>query len=86
MKPRDDRARVENGAREIVRAARRSVPALLLACVVSLAHAETRPRYAGKIEGSLLGAPAVLDPVSARSHAELTVVGFVFDCETPRKT
>jgi peptide/nickel transport system substrate-binding protein len=44
-----------------------------------LAHAETRPAYKGKIEGSLLGAPAELDPTRASSHAELTVVGFVFD-------
>jgi peptide/nickel transport system substrate-binding protein len=52
---------------------------VLIAGIATLAHAETRPRYSGKIEGSLLGAPAVLDPVHARSHAELTVVGFVFD-------
>jgi len=55
----------------------RIVLALALAC--SLAGAETRPRYTGRIEGSLLGAPATLDPVVARTHAELTVVGLIYD-------
>jgi ABC-type transport system substrate-binding protein len=45
----------------------------------SLLDAETRPRYAGRVDGSLLGAPATLDPVTARSHAELTVTGMIFD-------
>ena len=49
-------------------------------CAMSLlAQAETRPRYAGTIEATLLGAPATLDPVAARTHAEITAVGLVFD-------
>ncbi len=43
------------------------------------AHAESHPHYGGSVDASLLGAPASLDPVAARSHAELTVVGLVFD-------
>lgn len=46
---------------------------------ITAAHAETRPRYAGKIEGSLLGSPGTLDPVHAQSHAEITVAELVFD-------
>lgn len=54
--------------------------ALLVACAVALdAHGEGRPRYGGTVEATLLGAPASLDPVAARSHAEVTVVGLVFD-------
>jgi ABC-type transport system substrate-binding protein len=45
----------------------------------AVAHAESRPRYGGNIEVTLLGAPATLDPASARSHAEITVSGLVFD-------
>jgi ABC-type transport system substrate-binding protein len=47
--------------------------------VVSTAHPETRPRYAGTIEATLLGGPATLDPVAARTHAEITAIGLVFD-------
>ncbi len=53
--------------------------ALLLLAFASLARAETRPRYGGSIEATLLGAPASLDPADARTHAELTVAGLVFD-------
>jgi ABC-type transport system substrate-binding protein len=53
--------------------------ALALVCVAGLAQAETRPRYAGTIEATLLGGPATLDPVAARTHAEITAVGLVFD-------
>lgn len=42
-------------------------------------RAESRPRYGGNVEATLLGAPATLDPVQARSHAEVTVAGLVFD-------
>ncbi|HVV84853.1 MAG TPA: ABC transporter substrate-binding protein [Kofleriaceae bacterium] len=59
---------------------------LLLALVVGAgglgsrpARAETRPRYGGDITGTLLGEPASLDPIAARSHAELAVIGLVFD-------
>jgi ABC-type transport system substrate-binding protein len=43
------------------------------------ASGEGRPRYGGTIEATLLGAPATLDPIASRSHAEVTVVGLVFD-------
>jgi peptide/nickel transport system substrate-binding protein len=52
---------------------------LAVACVATLAHAETRPRYGGKVEGALFGAPAAFDPVLAEAHADVTVVGLVFD-------
>ncbi len=51
---------------------------VLLACT-AVAHAETRPRYGGSVEGSLLGAPVTLDPPGAQTHAELTAVDLVFD-------
>ena len=41
-------------------------------------HAETRPKYAGTVEATLLGAPA-LDPLAARTHADATAIGLVFD-------
>ncbi len=47
--------------------------------IVAISEAETRPHYAGKVDGALLGAPASLDPVAAQSHAELTVTGMIFD-------
>lgn len=43
------------------------------------AAAETRPGYGGAVVGTLLGEPASLDPVLARSHAEVTLVGLVYD-------
>jgi MarR-like DNA-binding transcriptional regulator SgrR of sgrS sRNA len=43
------------------------------------AAAESRPRYDGAVEATLLSAPASFDPVLARSHGEITVVGLVFD-------
>ncbi|HSD89367.1 MAG TPA: ABC transporter substrate-binding protein [Kofleriaceae bacterium] len=52
--------------------------AFLLA-TATLAHGESRPRYGGTVEATLLGAPASLDPIAARTHAEVTVVGLVFD-------
>jgi len=51
----------------------------IVAGVATLAGAETRPRYGNEIEATLLGAPVALDPVTAQSHAEVTVVGQVFD-------
>jgi len=45
----------------------------------SPARAETRPTYGGEVKGSLLGAPVTFDPAAAQSHAEITVVGLVFD-------
>lgn len=54
---------------------------IILACVLvaSTAAAETRPRYGGSVEGTLLGAPATLDPLAAKTHAEVTVAGLLFD-------
>jgi peptide/nickel transport system substrate-binding protein len=43
------------------------------------AGAESRPEYGGELIGTLLGEPASLDPVHARSHAEVTVAGLIFD-------
>lgn len=43
------------------------------------ARAETRPRYGGSVEAALLGAPATLDPVLARSQAEVSLAGLLFD-------
>ncbi len=54
----------------------------VLAVAVCLAldvHAETRPRYGGTVEATLLGAPGTLDPADARTHAELTVAGLLLD-------
>ena len=52
---------------------------VLVVGLATLAGAETRPRYGNEVEASLLGAPVALDPVAAQSHAEITVVGQVFD-------
>jgi len=52
---------------------------VVVACVATLGHAETRPHYGGAVEGSLFGAPVVLDPAFAEAHADVTVVGLVFD-------
>jgi ABC-type transport system substrate-binding protein len=52
---------------------------LCVAVAGSLAHAETRPRYGGAVEATLLGAPGTFDPGLARSHAELTVTELLFD-------
>jgi ABC-type transport system substrate-binding protein len=54
-------------------------PVLGLVVLTTLAHAEGRPHYGGNVEATLLGAPATLDPLAARTHAEVTVVGLVFD-------
>ena len=55
----------------------RTVLLVLAAC--ALVHAESRPRYGGVLEGSLLGAPVTLDPPLAQAHAEITAVDLVFD-------
>ncbi|MEP6866390.1 MAG: ABC transporter substrate-binding protein [Deltaproteobacteria bacterium] len=52
---------------------------VLLAALAGTAHAELRPRYGGSVEATLLGGPATFDPVAAKTHAELTVIGLVFD-------
>ena len=52
---------------------------MLLIVLCGLAHAESRPRYGGVLEGSLLGAPVTLDPPLAQAHAELTAIDLIFD-------
>jgi ABC-type transport system substrate-binding protein len=52
---------------------------IALAGSAALARAESRPPYGGEVRGSLLGAPVTFDPVAAQSHAEITVIGLVFD-------
>ena len=46
---------------------------------ITPAFAETRPRYGGELTGTLFGEPASLDPIAARGHAELAVIGLIFD-------
>ncbi len=53
--------------------------AALLIALAATAHAESRPKYGGNVEATLLGAPATFDPVLARTHAEATVAALVFD-------
>ena len=73
------RRRGHRGGAARRRDARRSVEARVKAACdrsprwlgATLAHAETRPRYGGTVEATLLGAPASLDPVPARTHAEV---------------
>ena len=62
-------------------AARLTHAALALAAIAlgRDAGAEGRPGYGGQLAASLLGEPASLDPLEARSHAEVTVAGLVFD-------
>jgi ABC-type transport system substrate-binding protein len=43
------------------------------------AKAESRPPYQGSVIASLLGAPATLDPVEARTFADLSLVVLLFD-------
>ena len=45
----------------------------------SPAFGESRPKYVGKVEGTLLGAPLTFDPVVARHHADMTVAHLLFD-------
>ncbi|HUS33592.1 MAG TPA: ABC transporter substrate-binding protein [Kofleriaceae bacterium] len=52
---------------------------LVLLATTTVARGEGRPRYGGNVEATLLGAPSTLDPLAARTHAEITVVGLVFD-------
>jgi peptide/nickel transport system substrate-binding protein len=52
--------------------------AVVLALAVP-AGAETRPDYGGSIVGTLTSEPVSFDPTKARTHAELTVVGLLYD-------
>ena len=47
--------------------------------VAATAHAESRPRYGGTVEASLLGVPLVTEPLLAQTHAEITVVDLAYD-------
>jgi len=64
----------------------RPIAALAIALCLSLAtpfetrtRAEGRPAYGGALIGSLLGEPASLDPAAARTYAEISAVGLIFD-------
>jgi peptide/nickel transport system substrate-binding protein len=63
----------------------RSAPVALAAAAIALApavapvRAEGRASYGGALIGSLTSEPATLDPTRARSHAELTLAGLLFD-------
>ncbi len=61
------------------RLVRPALAPLALCVAAATAQAETRPHYGGTVEASLLGAPVSLDPSAAQTHAELTIVGLVFD-------
>ncbi|HEY4058267.1 MAG TPA: ABC transporter substrate-binding protein [Kofleriaceae bacterium] len=50
-----------------------------IALAAGVAHAEGRPHYGGIVDGALLGEPVTFDPPAAQSHAEVTLVGLVFD-------
>jgi ABC-type transport system substrate-binding protein len=52
---------------------------LVLAVASVTARAETRARYGGTVEATLLGGPATLDPLAARTHAETTVAMLLYD-------
>ncbi len=43
------------------------------------AHAEARPAYGKTLVASLLEEPLVIDPLEARSHTDMTLIGLVFD-------
>jgi len=53
--------------------------AAMVVAAAPRARAEGRPAYGGRIVGSLLGEPASIDPVDARSYGEIALVGLVFD-------
>lgn len=53
--------------------------AAALAITPVTGSAETRPRYGGSLEASMLGEPATLDPREATSHAEVTLAEMIFD-------
>ncbi len=44
-----------------------------------ITHAESRPAYGKKLVASLLEEPLVVDPLLARSHTDMTVIGLLFD-------
>jgi peptide/nickel transport system substrate-binding protein len=56
-----------------------AVAAIVAGARATRVGAETRPTYGGDVIGSLLGEPATLDPPAARSHAEISLVGMIYD-------
>ncbi|HLL25621.1 MAG TPA: ABC transporter substrate-binding protein [Kofleriaceae bacterium] len=52
---------------------------LVALALYTTAHAETRPRYGGSVEATLLGAPVTFDPTAVLAHADITVAELVFD-------
>jgi MarR-like DNA-binding transcriptional regulator SgrR of sgrS sRNA len=60
---------------------RAAAVAIVVCCALVSApvRSETRAPYGGAVIGSLLGEPIYLDPVRARTHAEVSVVSLVFD-------
>lgn len=50
-----------------------------VAAAAAPARGERRPGYGGKVVGSLIGEPASLDPAHASSHAEISMVGLLYD-------
>lgn len=59
--------------------AARLIGALAVIALAATARAETRPGYGGAITATLAGEPAAIDPAAARSHAEITIAGLLFD-------
>jgi peptide/nickel transport system substrate-binding protein len=59
----------------------RALVALVALCTIAdaPARAEARRPYGGAIVATLYGEPATVDPVAARSHAEISLVGLIFD-------
>jgi peptide/nickel transport system substrate-binding protein len=51
----------------------------LVAVLAGPVFAESRPEYGGELIGSLYGEPVAIDPSAARSHAEIAVVGLIYD-------
>lgn len=67
-----------------IRIHRNASAGLILAVSCALFHArdaraETRPGYSGTIKSGLLGEPATIDPVAARTHTDIALVALVFD-------
>ena len=58
---------------------RRAAIVAAMVAAGAVAHGETRPRYGRKIVGALLGEPASLDPVRARSQAETQAAMLLYD-------
>ena len=73
-------------SQRIVRGRRRGARLYPMAVIVGIglghtgrARAETRPAYGGAITASLLSEPVTIDPVAARTHAEVMLGSLIFD-------